>query len=138
PFADTLTLLADVCFQIEGRVKDALASGTTILSDRGLLSLLAYQWVRIEKYADSEPFKSYENFRKRVAHILEGFHKPDVHVHLTIDDQTLQRRVEGRGEQPLSDEESRFLLTVKGLIRETQAEFNGIEVEVSQTGLVET
>src|SRR5690606_11346058 len=78
------------------------------------------------------------NFGKRVAHILEGFHKPDVHVHLTIDDQTLQRRVEGRGEQPLSDEESRFLLTVKGLIRETQAEFNGIEVEVSQTGLVET
>ena len=106
PYADTYSILSDLTYSLETIPKSSQA---TVLSDRGVLSLLAYQAERISRYGGTSLTQAVEHVADVALIALRPFRLPDLSIVLTLSSEEIQRRVAKRGEAPLSDEDLRML-----------------------------
>jgi len=117
PMADTLVLISDLMAQIEALSKNFARDGV-IVSDRGSVSLIAYQAIRLYE-RDPKHFPSLDTAVSWITTLVEttGLH-PDMTMFLTADEPIVQKRIINRGESPLSTEELQFLRQVNILMKQ--------------------
>lgn len=111
PIADTYALLADFLYKTERQVLPAIQNGHVVLSDRGLLSFYGYQGVRIARGLLSldSVIKSLSEQLSYAFRFLPG---PTLHLHLTVSEEEMQRRVQGRGEEVMQESDLKFMRNV--------------------------
>lgn len=123
PYADTYALMADLAYKIEAEAHDFMQTGGTVVSDRGLLSLIGYQAKRIEDRSTISPKDAVVRTTQIVKSAFEGLRIPDLHVLLTISEEEMQRRVVGRGETEMESADLSFMRDVNQIMRDLSSEF---------------
>lgn len=110
PFADAYALLADLLYEVESTIVPAQAAGKVVLSDRGILSFCGYQGVRMHRWAKVPDAGAL--LLQRAKSAFMNLPIPDLHLHLTVDETEMQRRILQRGETLLKEEQLEFLREV--------------------------
>jgi len=123
PYADTYALMADLAYKIESEADDVLRSGGTVVSDRGLLSLIGYQARRIEDHSTIAPKGAVTRATSIVKSAFESLRIPDLHILLTISEEEMQRRVIGRGETEMEGVDLAFMRDVNKIMMGLSSEF---------------
>lgn len=109
--SETLLLTADWAYQVETIPIEA----EVVITDRGPLSLIAYQAVRCAK---GGVFANCEQAAKFIASIVSPVRLCCYTILLTgLSEKEIQRRVQSRGETPLTKEEMDFLWSVEALMK---------------------
>jgi len=123
PLTETLVLAADLAYQLE-TLEDNI--GITVI-DRGILSLVCYQALRLRRFFCRSRIGTAEYVGK-----LLPFEKQHT-VLLTVSEEEMVRRIVGRGEAKPDPQELAFLQEVENLMREigprTSASF--VEIKTS-------
>ncbi len=132
PYADTYALMADLAYKIESDADDMLRSGGTVISDRGLLSLIGYQAKRIENRSLLAPNDAVIRTTKIVKNAFEALRIPDLHILLTISEEEMQRRVVGRGETAMEGDDLAFMKDVNGIMQRLSSEFSTEILDVTK------
>jgi thymidylate kinase len=114
PRAETLALLADLALKIEGTINGQLQAGVTVLSDRGVISLIAYQACRLDALYGGRSGCWVDDV---VEAAVAGLRVPDLHVILEAPFHVIQERLAIRGERPLTEQQLRFMDNVKREMR---------------------
>lgn len=138
PYADTYALISDVAYHIESDGNDVMKRGGTVLSDRGLLSLIGYQAKRIEQYSAIDVEAAVDRLTQIVKQAMDHIHFPDLHVLLVLNAEEMQRRVVGRGETPLTDTDLIFMREVRDIMERLSNTINAVILNVSAMDKEET
>ena len=133
PTADALAILADFAFQSETNVRKAFENNNIVISDRGLLSIIAYQAKRMEMYSGRSLQDSIHQVKRIVKCCLENLPRPDIHIHLFLREDEMRARIDARDTTTINKEELSFLTEVQFLMKEVGNEMNAIILDV--TGL---
>lgn len=111
---ETALLIADTLFKSEYQVAKAAADTDLILSDRGLVSLIAYQAIRVSEGALTiEEAEEWLNNFVNVS--FSNTRKPDLNIILTAPLDDIEQRCQDRG-TPLSPKDLDFLGKTQDLI----------------------
>lgn len=137
PYADTYSLIADLAYKLEDLGIDAMRSGGVVLSDRGLLSLIAYQAKRVEKHGEISLSSAVDRVESIVMECVKHLRIPDHHILLRIDPDEMQRRVIKRGEAPLDSLDVQFMLQVNDIMLELTNRFTASTLDVTNLSVSE-
>lgn len=130
PYADAYAILADLLYEVEALVNPARAAGKVILSDRGLLSFCGYQGYRMEIWAGVQD--AHRLLFDRAESAFLGMHTPDLHVHMTVEEEEMQRRMMERGETRLPEEDLAFLRAVDQKMHDLTGQMDAKELDTTQ------
>lgn len=126
PLADTVFLLSDMLTQYETVIAPTVAEGGIAVSDRGNISFIAYQALRIEDAGARLGFDSFEWANSLAQQCLVT---PDLTVLLTIPEDEMIRRIVQRGESLPNETDLNFLVRLNKAVQRA--------VEVSGSEIVE-
>lgn len=137
PITDTLMLITDFAYKSEKQISP---DNEIIVSDRGLISLLAYQATRIENR--SNLFKEYpRNAFEWLDEVLDTsfscLPKPDFNIIYTLKPEEINRRAIRRGEAPFKEEDMSFLISVQNHINKKINKNNGVILPIDGMSLDE-
>lgn len=127
PLADTVFLLSDMLAQYEDKISPTVVAGGVVVSDRGNISFIAYQALRIETSIGNSvvlnPFEWANNLAQQC------LITPDLTVLLSVPEGEMIRRIVKRGEAAPSNEELDFLRKINKAIKKA--------IDVSGSDVVE-
>lgn len=124
PLADTVFLLSDMLTQYETVIAPTVALGGIAVSDRGNISFIAYQALRIE---DAGVSLNTDSFQWAHSLAQQCLITPDFTILLTIPEEEMVKRIIQRGESPPSDSELNFLARLNKAVQ-IAAEVSGSEI----------
>ncbi len=124
PLADTVFLLSDMLTQYETIIAPTVNAGGIAVSDRGNVSFIAYQALRME---DSGVKFNFDSFQWAHSLAQQCLITPDFTVLLTIPEEEMVRRIVQRGEAPPSEADLSFLVRLNKAIQRA-VEISGSEV----------
>lgn len=131
PMANMLTLLADLVYKIEKQQNGSFQDADISLSDRGILSLLAYESVKIQRSTRT----SIEDILTRFSGILqlatEKLPTPDLHIVYRADIEEVAKRVVARGESPLDANKISFLSSIQDVLMQPHDVFSSSVIDVT-------
>lgn len=131
PYADTYALLSDMAYHIESCGYAAMQQGGTVLSDRGLLSLIGYQSKRIEEFSAIQSKDAVSRISTCTKNLMSHLHVPDLHVLLVLNEEEMQRRIVKRGEAALTDHELSFMREVRTIMEGLCVEIPSVVLDTS-------
>lgn len=131
PYADTYALLSDMAFHIESNGHKTLENRGVVLSDRGLLSLIGYQAKRVEEYSQIQRNDAVDRITTIATNSIAHLHVPDLHILLVLNEEEMQKRIVGRGETPLSDEDLIFMKKVRAIMESLSDKIPSIVLDTS-------
>lgn len=132
PYADTYALLSDMAFHIESSGHQTLQDGGVVLSDRGLLSLIGYQAKRVEDYSLIQRNDAVDRITTIATNSISHLHVPDLHILLVLNEEEMQRRIVGRGETPLSNEDLDFMKKVRTIMESLSTKIPSVILDTSE------
>lgn len=107
PLADTAFLASDMMAQYETQIDPTITQGGIAVSDRGNISFIAYQALRVQEQSkvvnQQNAFEWVNNLAKQC------LIAPDVTILLTLPEQEMIRRIVARGEEAPSEQDLDFL-----------------------------
>ncbi len=116
PFSDTMCLFTDRLLNMETIIAPALSNGKVVLSDRGLASLIGYQFQALK---DSPFFGSGRKAMEWLMWLTDLFPvTPQLNIILRAQIFEINKRIIARGEDPLNKTERNFLLAVDKILTE--------------------
>lgn len=124
PLADTVFLLSDMLTQYETVIAPTVSTGGIAVSDRGNISFIAYQALRME---DAGVKLNPDSFQWAHSLAQQCLITPDFTVLLTIPEEEMVRRIVQRGEAPPSDADLSFLVRLNRAVQRA-AEVSGSEI----------
>lgn len=130
PVANMLLLLADLVFKMEARIKDKTKKDVYI-SDRGVLSLLAYEAVKIHTLTREALDKVLPRLTSIINLATANLPKPGLHVIYSADMETINRRVLNRGEGKLNESQLEFLNTIQDLLIQPNPAYPSIIIDTT-------
>jgi dTMP kinase len=135
PLADTLHLLSDMMYSYETLIAPTIGAGGIAVSDRGVLSLIAYQALRVGDRSPYIPSHNALEWTQTLVNHCLGV--PDLTIFLRLSPDEIRKRVIARGEQPLSVEELEFLEKAENLMEHSVKELSRDYIIVDGQGSVE-
>jgi len=134
PIADILTIISDLVYSLECNPK---SKEGTLLSDRGVLSIISYQGYRLFKYSNM-PLDSAISYAVDLTKLaFEKLYLPDVSILFTARTDTISMRVVQRGESVLSNEEVRFIEISQSIFKELANYFPVISIPIDNISIPE-
>ncbi|WP_050385849.1 hypothetical protein [Bradyrhizobium pachyrhizi] len=128
PIADLAVILADVFCKYEIDVEPTI---DVAVMERGVISALAYQLVRLNDHApeasDSDVEKTVLDFISSLARFSRW---PDCHFTLNITQAELERRIVNRDETPLRPEQAAQLMSMQRKMIAYGPSFRAIDISV--------
>lgn len=114
-----MCLFTDRLLNIETVIAPALSNGKVVLSDRGLVSLIGYQFQALK----GSPFFSSERKAMEWLMCLTNLFPvtPQLNIILRAQIFEINKRIIARGEDPLNETEKNFLLAVDKILTEVTA-----------------
>jgi dTMP kinase len=138
PYADTYALIADMAYHVESGGHEVMTRGGTVLSDRGLLSLIGYQAKRVEQFSDIAKEAATDRITQLVKQAMGHLHLPDLHVLLVLNEGEMQKRIVHRGETPLTEDDLSFMRGVRQIMERLSNTINSVILDVSALNEEET
>ncbi len=134
PLSDSILFLSDLCFQAEYEIVNN-QNIDFFISDRGIISLLAYQSLRIAKHGSQNIDEILERLFQTYKLLFENLKVPDLHIIYDLNINDVNRRVQERGEAPLSKDDEMFLESARAIIHNTAKQFPHIILIVGGKGI---
>ncbi|GHU28065.1 hypothetical protein FACS1894152_5460 [Bacilli bacterium] len=137
PVADSFLLISDMLYKAEKEVQN---DTELIISDRGLLSLLVYQALRIEKNSRFFVDGNYDSFRFLEEILDKTFLpiiKPTFHIVYTLKPENINKYSVNRGEPPLLKDELNFLENIQMKIVGKISQTNGYVLPIDSLSIEE-
>lgn len=137
PIADTVVLLGDFIYSLEAISNTN--EPTTLISDRGLLSLIAYQAKRLSDANNRISIKEAGALIKALAQsALSSLRTPDLSIVLTLPAAAIQKRVQNRGETALSESQLNSLIQTQDLFSSLTTGLPVTVIDVSNLSVEQT
>lgn len=129
PMADTVALLSDMLFQYETIIAPTIAKRGVAISDRGIISFVGYQSIRLEERTVNFDLEEAMSWTDTLAqHCLIT---PGLTLLLTIPEEEMVRRIKGRGENIPSGEDLNFLRKSSQAFRQVASIANHETIEIN-------
>ncbi len=135
PISDLITIFGDLVYSLE--ILAPSAGKTVLLSDRGLLSIVAYQAQRLSEKSRLPVEEAIGAIKSLADLVLSQLRTPDLNVVLTLPIEMIGKRLQHRGEPPLSKVQRDFLIKTQDLFVHVSEEFPTVVIDVSDLSIEE-